>query len=313
MIDKARRLCWISGILQAVGIAVYLLIPFVVRSSENYTDETTRGWNVLVGFLTKTDELKKMEELTGISLTLLFLCGLIVVLTGLAGFVLSWIKSVPPILPSITATVGFVAAVASWLYGYSAFKDNSDGYQLGLSGITAAGCMLAAGIFGYVAVGVYTSLNKKTAGATMPGLEKLPDVSQKIEEKRYYQVVEKEQPDLPPEVPPFQPGSEPRGVMVGITGVYAGTEIPFQSGETLKIGRDAACNLIYDKSAPRISRHHCEITWNPGSQNYSIVDTSSNGTFKNGSEDCLPQNMRITLEIGCTIALGDEDNVFRLE
>ena len=298
MVEKAEKVCWISGLLQAAGVAVYLCLPFLVRSSENYADEITRGWNLITGFVAGSDVLSNVEKLTGISLLLLFICGVCLILAGLAGFITAWIKSVPPVFSGICPTLGLAADVAAWLYSYLKIQEGPAEYSLGVSGMITAVCMAAACALGYIATGLHVSANRKSRSVVY---EKLPDVSEKMEEKKYYQVVEKE------------PDRGPRGVMVGLTGVYAGVEIPLQPGESVKIGRDATSNLIYDKSAPRISRHHCEITWNPQSQNYSIIDTSTNGTFKNGSEDCLPQNMRISLEIGCTISLGDDDNMFRLE
>lgn len=298
MVERSEKVCWISGLLQAAGVAVYLCLPYFVRSSENYADEITRGWNLITEFVTKSDVLSNVEKLTGISLLLLFICGVCLILAGLTGFATAWIKSVPTLVSAVCATIGMVAAVTAWLYSCLRVQGGPAEYSLGLSGMLTTVCMTVACVPGYIAVWLRVSANRKSRSVVR---EKLPDVSQKIEEKKYYQVVETE------------PERGPRGVMVGLTGVYAGVEIPLQPGETVKIGRDAASNLIYDKSAPRISRHHCEITWNPQSQNYSIIDTSTNGTFKNSSEDCLPQNMKISLEVGCTISLGDEDNMFRLE
>ena len=46
---------------------------------------------------------------------------------------------------------------------------------------------------------------------------------------------------------------------------------------------------------------------------FYIKDYSSNGTFKNQSENCLPQNMEISLEVGTILDIGDEGNRFILE
>jgi hypothetical protein len=46
---------------------------------------------------------------------------------------------------------------------------------------------------------------------------------------------------------------------------------------------------------------------------FSIIDYSSTGTFKNGNTNCLPQNMRVFLEPGSVIDIGDETNRFILE
>lgn len=104
----------------------------------------------------------------------------------------------------------------------------------------------------------------------------------------------------------------PRGVMVGLAGIFAGAEIPFQGEESIRLGRDASNDLVFT-DAKRVSRHHCVITWHAARQEYSIVDRSSNGSFINGQTDCLPQNIEIMLKTGTVIDIGSEENRFRLE
>lgn len=127
--------------------------------------------------------------------------------------------------------------------------------------------------------------------------------------------------DVPPvPVPPVQPGrfvtntpSEPKGIMRGLVGMYAGAEIPLNN-ETIIIGRDATrANLIYDDSCTKVSRKHCELSYDSQAKMFVMIDYSSTGTFKNGNTDCLPQNMRIFLEPGSVIDIGDETNRFILE
>lgn len=114
-----------------------------------------------------------------------------------------------------------------------------------------------------------------------------------------------------PVASPYQPGA-PRGVLVGIRGMYAGAEIPFQAEESIRLGRDASNDLVFT-DAPRVSRHHCMITWHESKQQYGFLDRSSNGSFIHGQADCLPQNIEIMLQPGTVIDIGDEDNEFRLE
>lgn len=104
----------------------------------------------------------------------------------------------------------------------------------------------------------------------------------------------------------------PRGVLVGLTGIYRGAEIPFQPGETLKLGRDMSNDLIFEGET-KVSRFHCAISWYPEIQKFRIVDQSANGCFVNGSEDCLPQNMEIELVPGTILSIGDQKNIFRLD
>lgn len=103
-----------------------------------------------------------------------------------------------------------------------------------------------------------------------------------------------------------------RGVMVGLSGDYQGAEIPFKNGETLKLGRDASNDLIF-VNASRVSRFHCTLTWIAEQQKFQIVDKSSNGSFINGLEECIPQNIAIYLEPGTILDIGNEQNRFRLE
>lgn len=104
----------------------------------------------------------------------------------------------------------------------------------------------------------------------------------------------------------------PRGVMVGLAGVFAGAEIPFQAQETLKLGRDQSNDLIFT-NADRVSRNHCEITWYPDRGKFRILDRSSNGCFVNGREECIPQNIPLELEPGTVLDIGNQANRFRLE
>ena len=105
----------------------------------------------------------------------------------------------------------------------------------------------------------------------------------------------------------------PRGIMRGITGMYAGGEIDLTKG-TIIIGRDPQrANLVFGEECPKVSRKHCEIRYDKKEKLFFIKDYSSNGTFKNQSENCLPQNMEISLEAGSILDIGDENNRFILE
>lgn len=310
--EKAKKVCYVSGFFQLAAGISFLFLTVFLRTTANYLTEYVRGWQLIAGYVAKTDVMKLVEETMGISMLLLFLCGSVLVLVCAAGAVTSWIPVVPPLVPAVCSVAG-IAAVTT-LYVYTNGSISGTDVHFGRFMFAAPCCLAAAAVTGFVSVGMRSSGKKKAV--PVPAVhEKLPGLSEKIENKKYYQVVEKEPAAAQEGQPaaPYTPGSAPRGVMVGLAGVYAGVEIPFGPGETIRVGRDAASNLIFDKRAPRVSRHHCEITWNPGSGNYSIVDTSTNGTFKNGSEDCLPQNMNIVLEAGCTISLGSDDNMFRLE
>ncbi len=114
-----------------------------------------------------------------------------------------------------------------------------------------------------------------------------------------------------PKIPSYVEGSA-RGVIVGVRGLYAGAEISMKDKEPLKMGRSESNNLVFPGQT-RISRSHCILTWDADKKEYRIIDSSNNGTFANGSDDCLPKNLEIVLEPGTVIGLGDEFNAFRLE
>lgn len=126
-------------------------------------------------------------------------------------------------------------------------------------------------------------------------------------------VMEKQENSIPQpsNIPAYVPGP-PRGVLVGLTGLYAGAEIPFHDGESINLGRLQSNDLIFDEQE-KVSRNHCCIRWDGNEKKFYIKDVSSNGTFIQGMEDCLPQNIEIEIPIGSVIELGDESNTFRFE
>lgn len=106
--------------------------------------------------------------------------------------------------------------------------------------------------------------------------------------------------------------SIPRGVMVGLSGVYVGAEIPMTDGEYIHLGRQKTNHLVFEGQA-KVSRDHCKIKWDAAQGKFIIFDYSSTGSFVKGSHDCLPQNLEMPLEPGTIIAIGDDTNTFRLE
>lgn len=105
---------------------------------------------------------------------------------------------------------------------------------------------------------------------------------------------------------------QPKGVMVGISGVFAQREIAFQPGETLRLGRDLTNDLVFTDAA-HVSRNHCLITWQAAQQKYLLEDRSSNGCFINGAQTRLPKNVQVALDPGTVLDIGDRTNRFRLE
>lgn len=144
--------------------------------------------------------------------------------------------------------------------------------------------------------------------------QKIPqvkEIKQQQVEAKYNIMMEKSNRKKAEEAKAYVPGN-PRGVLVGLTGIYAGAEITMPPGEFIRMGRQNTNHLVFE-GQKSVSRDHCKMKWNADSQTYTIYDYSSTGSFVNGSHDCLPQNLEMTLEPGCVLAIGDETNTFRLE
>ena len=109
-----------------------------------------------------------------------------------------------------------------------------------------------------------------------------------------------------------QPQVQEHGVLICLKGLYAGAEIPMNDGDEITFGRADTNNLIF-ATEPRISREHCKIRWDAQKQKYIFRDYSSSGSYINGSDDCLPQNLDLEVACGSEIALGNQDNVFLLK
>ena len=119
-------------------------------------------------------------------------------------------------------------------------------------------------------------------------------------------------PEPQPVPAPTPDTSSPRGVLVGLAGMYAGAEIPFQDGESIRLGRLPDNDLVFENQT-RVSRNHCVLTWQAETERFEIMDYSSNGSYINGQEECLPQNMKIVLQPGTILDIGSSENRFRLE
>lgn len=100
--------------------------------------------------------------------------------------------------------------------------------------------------------------------------------------------------------------------MRGLVGIYAGAEIPFQDGESIRLGRLTDNDLVFDGQGS-VSRKHCTLTWYGDRKKFSILDYSSSGCYINGEKECLPQNIAVWLEPGTVIDIGNAENRFRLE
>lgn len=100
-----------------------------------------------------------------------------------------------------------------------------------------------------------------------------------------------------------------KGQLRGISGTYAGQIIPLKDGEKIVLGRSAEdSNLIVD--SPKVSRRHCEITFDKKNGTFILRDYSYNGTYKISGEKFEKHEI---LRPGTKFYLGNKDNIFQVE
>lgn len=168
-------------------------------------------------------------------------------------------------------------------------------YQWGYALFLTLGVSAVSAVLGIIGLFVRPRTPKKTAAAVIPQVYEM----KQEQEMARYSIMEPE---------PSHSG----GVMTGLAGMYAGASIPFQDGESIRLGRMPENDLVFENQS-RVSRNHCVITWHAGENRYEIVDYSSNGSYINEEEECLPQNMKIVLQPGTILDIGSKENRFRLE
>lgn len=185
-------------------------------------------------------------------------------------------------------------------------------YSRDIAGIANLICSTAASILALITL-LYKG--QEMEDPVIVPIPQVRELKQEQIEARYSVIAEDKKEPISKEqtamISPYVPGV-PKGVMVGLTGIYAGAEISFQDGECIRLGRLPNNDLVFE-GQDKVSRNHCYIKWNGREQKFFIKDFSSNGMFVNGAEDCLPQNIEIEIPIGSVIAIGDEKNTFRLE
>lgn len=115
-----------------------------------------------------------------------------------------------------------------------------------------------------------------------------------------------ETPPVTPTLPVFE------GSLVGLKGSCAGYNFELTPGEEFIIGKDAnMSSIVIDPSYKEISRKHCGITYNQTTDNFSIIDYSSNGTWAN--EIKLSKGEVAYFPKGTVIKLANDKNTFRLD
>ncbi len=118
------------------------------------------------------------------------------------------------------------------------------------------------------------------------------------------------QPSVPLQAAP--PGQQiARPLLVGLSGTYAGQVVEFSNNQAT-IGRDSSAQAVYPPENTEISRIHCTVTFDPVLRHFTIVDTSSNGTFWINGER-LQQYQQYNIEPGDRFSLSESNETFTVE
>ncbi len=280
-----------------------VFLPFARRVQENYADFTWSQWDYIQGMLSNFLPFVEKGELTlnaGSAvwvLTLLLLPLLLSVAAGVWGMAGSYTQKGSSIL--IFAVLLFYAGMA--VTSPSVWPEAAKGQNIvrGLAGILPLGFSGAAAVWAVLSL-MATPGKVEISEAAIPQVEEIRQ--EQVEAK--YSIMMEEQKQ--------QPQEPEHGVLIGLSGMYAGARIPMTDGEYLLLGRQADNHLVFE-GQENVSRSHCRIKWDAAGGKYFIRDYSSTGTYLNGTEDCLPQNLDLALAPGSRIALGNKDNEFCLK
>lgn len=91
-----------------------------------------------------------------------------------------------------------------------------------------------------------------------------------------------------------------------VSGSMNGMEIPVSDGEVIAFGKDAKqSNVVFSSDYKHVSRLHCIIAFDEKSDDYTVIDNSTNGTFaENGIK--LEKGKQISVRRGTILKLADE-------
>lgn len=107
--------------------------------------------------------------------------------------------------------------------------------------------------------------------------------------------------------------SQKEGIVSGIAGKYAGYTFSVQHQQSISFGRNAAVvNIVFDDSDKDISRVHCKVEYDADTDQYTVTDYSSFGTYQaNGIK--LNKGESVNMPRGSVIYLGNSrKNGFKL-
>lgn len=287
---------------------VALFLPVTRRIQENYGDLTWSQMDYIQGALAKYlpfwgDEVVQLTtEQAGLVFLFMIMPLVLAVIAGIWGMTGNYVQKISSILAFavLLLYIGMSVSVSSLWPELEEGQEYMRGIACTLT-LIFSGCGAAAGIAALIA----TPGKVKVPETSIPQVE---EIKQQQVEAQYNIMMEEKQ-----ESPRQENQKKPvHGVLLGVTGIYAGAEIPLTDGEYILLGRESSNHLVFE-GQPGVSRNHCRIKWDAMRQKYIFRDYSSNGSFVNGSEDCLPQNLDLELEPGTMIAIGDERNTFCLQ
>ena len=289
-------------------------LPFLKRVQENYPDVTWSQLNYIQGAftaLTKGTEQKLPEVLTSGQavwvLIFMLLPLLIAVTAGVWGVVGDHTQKVSLMLIFVV----FVLDIVLLAMGGQLKAEAGDGqtYLQAYGGIVSLVISGAASLIS-IAAWIATPKTMKESAVSIPEVH---EIKQQQIETKYNVMLDQQAPQSSTQSQSSAPQQMPQhGVLVGLKGMYEGAQIPMTDGEEILLGRAEGNHLIFT-GQKSVSRRHCKLKWVAAKQKYIIHDYSSSGTYLNGLDDCLPQNLDMELPCGTQIALGNRDNIFLLK
>lgn len=101
-----------------------------------------------------------------------------------------------------------------------------------------------------------------------------------------------------------------RSSVSGVSGFFAGKTVEMTAGRPMIIGRDPQqAQLVFPSDMSEISRIHCIVTYDPGSQTFTVEDRSTNGTFLVNGQKI---NGQARLRSGERFYLSESTHLFEL-
>ncbi len=97
----------------------------------------------------------------------------------------------------------------------------------------------------------------------------------------------------------------------GLTGYFAGQHIGLHHNR-LTIGRDPSAGLVYPQANEKISRIHLTISYDPSTQLFTLVDSSSNGTYLSSHQQ-LTKGQAYQLRAGERFYLVEQSEMYELK